>query len=384
MTEVSDYIHEKGVIYDTKGHKFLKQVSIEDGVAEILAEAQKNKDWTTTIGGLIAGMSTKERVVADDGEYILTKQGFMQLVKERMGLPPAIFADKRISFATQLKLLEEAASGESGQKEIIVRASKKETGQMVIDGIVTPVYSFFDNSTLAMTILNLRNQEALPESAQFMTLGIAPRAVDLRIVSDDWDFQIGENGHAQPYKGNLVINNSEIGKGSLGVRVAVTRWECLNSTIGSSVVEINHKYAEYQEFMGAIRQGLQHIRGYSEEMIDHLSNFRQIEVPSPMLIFAKVGEKLGVPKYAMQGVKDYWEQNGSGDTLYDTVQALTWGVQEVTHLTGKRVPNWGQRAELEREIWDTALMLQNLHTEGLGIDHYLICDKCHQTLPEVS
>ena len=46
---INDHIHQKGTIVNTKGHKLLKFVSIEDGVAEILDSAQKAGDFDMSL-----------------------------------------------------------------------------------------------------------------------------------------------------------------------------------------------------------------------------------------------------------------------------------------------------------------------------------------------
>lgn len=381
-TGISDYIHQKGVVTNTKGHKLLKFVSIEDGVAEILDSCLESADYDTTLGQFIEGMTSSKKVMFEQGEFVLSPEGFTQLVKDRLAFPPAAFNHKGITEATKLSMLGDLAKGERGLMPVTVRTSKSPSGQYQVDGIVSSSYSFFDNKTLAMSILNMHNQGMMPENTQFMTLGIAPRAVDMRLVSPDWNFVLGENGKSQNFMGNLVINNQETGKGALGVRAAVTRWECLNSTIGSAIVQLEHKYADYQQFLNMLGQGVTHIKKYSEVMMEQMSNFRQIQTASPMLIFARIGEELGIPKYAMEGVEEYWRDTGSGDTLYDVVQAVTAGVQQITAVKGKRLPNWGERARIEENVWDLALRLREMHEDGAGLDHYLECKTCHQRLQE--
>jgi hypothetical protein len=379
---ISTYIHEKGTVVNTKGHKLLKFVTIEDGVAEILESAQTAIDFDTTLGEFVAGLQSTKKVVSENGEFVLTSEGFNQLVKDRLTYPPSAFSHKGLTEATKLSMLGDLVKGEKGLMPITVRTSKGPDGREQVDGIVSSHYSFFDNKTLAMTILNMSNQGLLPDTAQFMTLGIAPRAVDMRIVSGDWNFKLGENGHSQNFMGNLVINNQETGKGALGVRAAVTRWECLNSTIGSSIFQMEHRYSDYNEFLNLLGQGVSHIRKYADEMMEQMNNFRSIQTASPMLIFAKVGEELGIPKYALEGVEEYWRDTGSGDTLYDVVQSVAAGVQQVTAVKGKRLPNWGERARIEERVWDLALRLREMHEDGAGLDHYLECKTCHQKLPE--
>lgn len=379
---VSDNIHSKGTVVNTKGHKLLKFVSIEDGVAEILESAQSAVDYDMSLAQFMAGLQSTKKVVSEQGEFVLSPEGFAQLVKDRLAFPLATFNHKGLSEDTKMNILHDLVRGEKGQMPVVVRTSKGADGKPRVDGIVSSKYSFFDNRALATSILNLKNQGLLPESAQFMTLGIAPRAVDMRLVSSDWDFTLGENGKSQRFMGNLVINNQETGKGSLGVRAAVTRWECLNSTIGQSVFQMDHRYADYGEFLNMLGQSVTHIHKYADEMLEQLANFRNIQTASPMLIFAKVGEELGIPKFAMEGVEAYWKDQGQGDTLYDVVQSIAAGVQQVTAVKGNRLPNWGERARIEERVWDLALRLQEMHLDGPGIDHYPECDKCHQPLRE--
>lgn len=283
---LSDYIHSKGTVVNTKGHKLLKFVSIEDGVAEILESARTAVDYDMSLAEFMAGLQSTKKVISEQGEFVLTSEGFAQLVKDRLSFPLATFNHKGLSEDTKMNILNDLVRGEMGATPVVVRTSKGADGKNRIDGIVSSKYSFFDNRALATSILNLKNQGLLPDSAQFMTLGIAPRAVDMRLVSGDWDFSLGENGHTQRFMGNLVINNQETGKGSLGVRAAVTRWECLNSTIGSSVFQMDHRYGDYNEFLNMLGQSVTHIHRYADEMMEQLANFRNIQTASPMLIFA--------------------------------------------------------------------------------------------------
>lgn len=382
---VSDYIHSKGTVVNTKGHKLLKFVSIEDGVAEILKSAKESNSFDMSLAEFVAGLqSTKKVTTADMGEFVLSPEGFQQLVKDRLTFPPSAFSHKGITEATKLSMLGDLARGEKGMIPVTVRTSE---GQVY--RVDPSSRSYFDNKSLATTILNLHNQNLFPDNTQFMTLGIAPHAVDMRLVSGDWDFTLGENGHSQRFMGNLVINNDPK---ITGVRAAVTRWECLNSTLGSAVAQIEQQYASYEDFMGLIAQGVTHIRSYANEMMEQMSNFQEIQTAKPLLIFAKIGEELGIPRYAMQGVEAYWRDQGEKDTLYDIVQAVSAGVQQVTKVqeygeNGKRLkhvklPNWGERARIEERVWDLALRLREMHEDGAGLDHYLECKTCHQPLRE--
>lgn len=386
MTVTSDYIHQKGVITNTKGHKLLKFVSIEDGVAEILDSCNQDADYETTIADFVTGLQSTKKVSSGNmGDMLITPKGFQQLVKDRLSGPTSIFNDKRVTEGTKLTILQELARGERGVQPITVRTSRDNSGNQQVYRIDPASTSYFDKRTLAMTMLNLYNQGIFPDKTQFMTLGIGPGALDMRLISNEWDFTFGENGHSQRFMGNLVINNDPK---VLGVKAAVTRWECLNSTIGSSVCQLEHQYADYNQFLELLGRGVSHILQYSQEMMNQMKNFQEIEAASPMLIFTKVGQELGVPKYAMKVAEAYWKDQGQGNTLYDIVQAISAGAQQesalVTTKRGNvtRLPNWGKRARIEEKVWELALKLKEMHVDGPGIDHYPECDKCHQLLPE--
>lgn len=376
---ISTYIHEKGTVVNTKGHKLLKFVSIEDGYAEIMESAQSSSDIDMNLGDFMAGLQSSHKLSYGKEEYVLTPGGFQELLKDHLKAPASIFSHKRVKEATKVMILNDLVSGEKAQAPIVLRTSKAPDGRYQVDGISNARFEYFDNKSLATTILNLKNQGMLPDSAEFMTLGIAPRAVDMRIISPEWDFTLGENGHSQRFMGNMVVNNNLKGT---GVKVAVTRWECLNSTLGSSVFDLQHKYADYNEYLEVIGQSVTLIKRYSEEMMGQMDEFRSIESNSPIALFDKIGKDLKIPSFVMKAVKAYWQDQGQDNTVYGITQAFVAGVQQVTAVQGSRLPNWGERARIEGQVWNMALHLRELHQDGPGIDHYLVCDKCHQHLPE--
>lgn len=341
--------------------------SLETVRDEVMAKSRYNRDYVTTLPAFVEGMVHPLAVNTPDGELALTPSGFRQLVKDRLALQPAIFENAKVSNDTKLRILKEVAFGlDDRQMKVRVNGSQ-------IDAFVSDEYAFFDNRTLVMTLWQMREEGLLPQETAAMTFYISPngRDMNLRLVSPEiWDFAITERAGVQKLHGNLVISNNELGHGSFQAKVALTRHSCLNSTIGSSVWKVDHRLASYDDFRKALGDSVAHIHSYSKEMADHMRSMQNISVQTPLLIFEKIGEELGIPRYAMAKAQEYWEDEGSGESMYDIVQSVAAGTRAITVPAGRRQPNWDKRQVIEENLWTTAMALHNMHVEGQSVNEW--------------
>lgn len=344
--------------------------SLLETAERVWASSVGKKDYTTTLGDFVGGMENTRTVNSPEGELVLSPHGFRQLARDRFGLPPAIFENKAVRTATKLAILADMVTNGHGDERIKVRINGNQ-----IDSILSNDYSFFDNADLMLALVQLQQQGKLPEKTGVMKFGLDNngRNMHLRLVSpDDWDFKIGENGHSQPFHGNMVISNNEIAMGSFQARVAITRGSCLNSTIGQSLFAVTHRFANREQFVLELAKASGQIGAYANEMGLHMSHLQNIPIETPLLIFQRIAEVMKVPSYVMNNTIRYWQDNGSPNSLYDIVQSVAAGSREVTVAEGKRKPNWDNRTEIESKLWILAEKLREDHLQGHSVEEFYL------------
>lgn len=337
---------------------------------QVLAKSANRRDYSTRLGDFVEGFQTVTEVNSPEGILTLTPHGFQQLAKDRFGLPPAIFAHKGVSSETKLQILRDMVHNGFGDDVVKVRVAGSQ-----VEAIVSNDYSFFDNADLVTALLQLQNQNLLPKDTQVMKHNLSPDGRDLHmrlVAPDEWDFTLGENGNSKQFHGNLVISNNEIAMGSFAAQVAITRTACLNSTIGQSLFKVEHRFADRGDFLNQLGNAVKHINGYSNEMGDNMRKFQHVNVDAPLLIFDRIGSELGIPKYALNSAKTYWENEGSQNSLYDVVQAIAAGARDVTVAEGRRRPSWGTRTLIEQAVWGIATELQQVVTDGGTVEAWYL------------
>lgn len=337
----------------------------------VFGKATGRKDYETTLGDFIGGFQTITNVSTPNGELVITPQGFRQLARDRLGLPPAIFENSGIRNETKLQILTDLTkNGGYGDDIVKVRVAGSH-----IEAIVSSDYIFFDNSDLCAALLQLQQETMLPEDVYVMKHDLSPdgRNLHLRLIApEQWDFKIGENGGSRTFHGNLILSNNELAAGSFRAQPAITRTSCLNSTIGQSLFAVSHRFADRQDFISELSKAVNQIGGYSREMGEVMKHTQHINVESPLLIFERIGEQLGVPKYALSHAIEYWQDNGSRNSLYDIVQSVSAGAREMTVASGRRQANWTNRSVIENKLWATALELQNIVAEGESLESWYL------------
>lgn len=341
--------------------------TLNDVAEQILASSVGKHDYTSTVQEVAKGLFTLDGVKAGDETYALSPAGFKTLVRDRMGIPPNIFAHKSLSLDTKLGIIREVAK-DMDDTEVRVRV----TGNQ-ISSIASAEYAIYDNSNIALELMRLQRDGNLPKGVEVMNSFVSKngRSINIRLISPkDWDFKIGENGNTQPFLGNLVIHNDELSLGSFQARVAITRAACLNTTVGNSIFDAGgSRFASRDDFTRALGEATSHIKNYSQEMIEGMKSLQAISVQSPLLIFEKVAKDLKIPQYAIKDIRQYWEDNGNRNSVYDVVQAVSAGVRDITNQRGQ---NWARRQSIEREIWNVGQAIRIMHTEGRDVDDWYL------------
>lgn len=338
----------------------------------LMANMKGNRDYDTTLGDFVKGMSAYNKVQAPEGEYVFTPKGLAQLAKDRLGIPPAIFDNSGIRPETKLAIMHDLADA-APDKVMRVRIA----GQQV-HAVMSDDYKFYDNVDLLEDLIRMQDEGLLPAETQAMSYNISPdgRDMHLRIVSPDlWDFVIDEgSGRMQPYHGNLILSNNEIKMASFAAQVAITRTSCTNSTIGQALFKQAHRGGNGGDdrFYRKLQESLELIKRYTNEMAEHMRDLRNIKVDSPVLIFEKVKEEFGIPTYALNHAEEYWRDHGSGDSVYDVVQALSAGTRTVTQAEGRRRENWTERTLLERHIGTMVETLRGMHANGERVEDWYL------------
>jgi hypothetical protein len=320
------------------------------------------QDFTTTLQELVGSLNTKgDNWVSKtpDGEMLISNSAMRQVVTDRLGGTISLFNDKDIT--PKLKhdyILQKAAR--LPDHEVIVRASNG-----IIGAVLSDKYRLFDNRIIIGALLSFQAQGHLPgDDLQAHKLHISKdgRQMSLRLISPThWNFKNG-----QPYYGGLAISNDETGHSPLVVSPCLARVACFNYCLAKSIVKV-HRYDE-EEMSNALFDGVTHITTYAEQMFERQQQMKGVKFDKPEVLFRLIGEKMKLPEYVREATEDYWRQEGSGNSVYDVVQALTWGSQAFTDHSEKK-QRWADRDDLETKIWSWADdEVMNLHTSGGDIN----------------
>ncbi len=336
-------------------------------VAAIINEQKENTDYTTTYGDLFNGIKQNGVVVFDDGKnkYEVPKGVYKNLLNN-IGASSSIVNDRDVSEATRVSYINDKLRKGWGDKEIVVRASGN-----ALDGVVSTKYNYIDNTTLVEEIAKLSNEGLLPPFDDLRVSGFnmskGARNISMRIMAPDhWTFQNGDT-----YYGGVLVKNNEIGEGAVAIQPAVARVSCFNFTIGEDTFSVPHRdTVSIEEVQNALRMGFGQITMYAERMFEQIQQTKSISIENPKVIFEAVKQQMRLPNYVFDKAMEYYEAEGSGETLFDINQALTFGTQELTDTTGRRRKvRFEERDAIEQDIWSWTQDLLNIHNEGGDVNN---------------
>lgn len=103
-----------------------RDISLFEALSHIDEQAKDNRDFVTTIGAFVGGMIAPNKVQAEEGVITISKEGFSQLVSDRLGSTAAAF-NQPFSESTKLLMLHDLAQNKS-KDEIKVRISESKNG----------------------------------------------------------------------------------------------------------------------------------------------------------------------------------------------------------------------------------------------------------------
>lgn len=334
-------------------------------VGDLVLEASADRRTESVpITELVGSMTDITSAKLGKEQVILTKEGFAQLTR-RLNIPIPVFKHADVSAETKLQIL----------RDCVAHRDDNVTVRLIGDrlySVLSQEYAFFDNAEIIVALLQLQAQGSLPEDIGVMSyhIGQHGRSLNMRLVApQQWNFVIGENGNSASFLGNFVIENDESAEGAFKAQVAVTRAACLNTTIGSHIVNVEHRFADRNEFLSALNGAANKLGDYANGMRRELEGMRSVIIEAPNVLFARLAKELKIPTRVMEEVRRYWQREGSGESMYHITQAIAAGTRVLG--TGAR-PNWSRRHEIESQVWDASVGLLNMHAEGEDVNEWYL------------
>jgi len=320
-------------------------------------------EFPTTLGQLVQGFNGVEELVGQDKTYVLTPTG-LQTLCERIDFP--VGALKKLPQHLQVEAVRALAVGNE-ESPVVVQT----TGDRV-DSVHSGEYRPIRNAPLALLMSNL-----IPKNARVYRwdLSHGGRTLDMRILSADWEVNLG-NGRPDPGYGGVHIINDELGGSSFRMVMCVARVLCLNYTLSThELMSQQHRWFNPQELSDSIRTGIAKVPQFAEEVAAELRGYHKIPVADPILTLDRMGEINGVPQYALAEAKTFWQQNGAEHNWFAVDQAMKHGTKFLTDdLAPRRHANWDERNRLEQAMWDVGQQVR----EHDGVEQFFNCPVCHR------
>jgi len=333
-------------------------------VLAVLGEkTQGNADWETTLGEL-GNAFTGGRMVqpGQGGSYVITPQGFKELVQDRLGFPaPAMLA---LDDAPELQIeVMRHLTEKNGDRKVLVRTQGTQ-----ITGVLGRDYLLLKNNAVLLTLEQMVLRGELPEDAQVAKFHLSQngREMWLRLVAESWSFFLGD-GKKDPAYGGLSISNDEQGKRSFQARALLARVSCFNYTLAEAAIKTEHHFAGLGDFTAALIGAAGGVGDFAGRMRDQLHDLKGHPFINPLAVFEKAMKDFGLPAYVKDRAKEYWAKQTEQATAFDIVQAITYGTQAFAEGIGRRPANWLKMEAVEA----LALPLANQIID-LGEDQYVM------------
>ena len=336
---------------------------------QIILATQDQADFSTTLQGLAGGYLGGQAIAHQTGEYVLTPSGFAHFA-ERLGV--GVNALRTFDDAPEIQraMVTHMAEKHDDIVGLLVRAQ----GQS-IQAVLSDEYVPIRNFDVAVALDMVLPKEGA--RTHRWNLSDGGRVLDMRILVPSWEFNIG-NGHKDVALAGLHITNDELGGGKLVAKAALSKVACFNYTLTATpIFESAHRYTSFGDFRDALSDGVKRIDEFAEVMAGQLRSFHRTPIEDVVLTFNRIGEKLGVPQYALDSAHEYWQQTGGEHNLFAVVQSVTRGVQMLTENTGRRAVKWDVRNRLETEMLTLA---QEVHEHGE--QHLHTCVACGHVISE--
>jgi hypothetical protein len=143
------------------------------------------------------------------------------------------------------------------------------------------------------------------------------------------------------------------------------------------IIEQDHRWVSPRELLDALTGGIRRVPEYAAEVAAEMRGWRGIPVDDPVLTFQRIGERAGIPQYALNDAEEFWRNDGSEHNMFAVTQALAHGTKRLTENIpqGGRL-SWDRRNRLERAILQTGIEVR----EHGGVGELFACPACHRPL----
>lgn len=277
-------------------------------------------------------------------------EAMSQLVQQRLGGIPGILNDESLRPAFKLDYLRQKASALTPHN-ITVRFNDK------VRGFVSEQMAETSNTGIVTTLGELYQQQELPKDVEAHRFFLSKDGTELfmRLISKTWNFG--------PYFGGLAISNEEL-KSGMKVRPGVAKVSCFNWCLRETI----YKPEDREAISNVLMSGLTMVSTFAKEGIARMEQMGSIEVNKINSLFDLVAQEMKLPDNVKSEMYKYWVQQGSGRSIFDVVQAVTWGTQALTDNTGRRRPRWSERDNLEEAIWGWSQEVMDEYASGANLD----------------
>lgn len=355
-----------------------------DCAARVMSEHSHRQDFKAKIGSIRISENTIK--VTDDNDVkhdlVLTRDGFKSLFQGRIGFPVKSILSEMIMPGTRDCIISDLIRSHR-HDDVYMRC-----GGGGVEAILGGDYTRLDNFDICRQLIVMQDDGEIPADirAESFYLSVDARSMHMRLVAPEWQFSIGDD----PYYGAVVIQNNELGRGTFEISSAIQRRACENMAIGQHLVDVTHRWKQEEEFIDALRNGMMGVLGAVGEMRDYMAEMHNVPVKYPIEMLERLLSDLKMPKRAHDDAIDYLAEQTRQESMYDIVQAITFGTQNVSVQKGRAIPNWVRRTSIERNAWDVAKSIRSAHSEGVPPeDFYMdpslkIMDKIAQYLSDKS
>lgn len=334
---------------------------LEDFAAELYIKTGKRNKEIIEADKFIGGLEFKVNTILygrDDQKLVLTPNGFKQLVKDRLGGNGSIFNDRTVSERTKMSYMEDLANSNKG-KALVIRDNGAQ-----ITGVLSESHMYVDNRAIAEWLFS--NDVFAIKDCRAHTSQISDDGTQFfcRIISpDNWNFGDKKN----QYFSGLVINNDEDGHDPFGVSVALAKVSCFNYTLSDNTIPVK-KWGSTQEVIGAMEYGASRLAELGNFMHEQMSRFDGVSFEHPQAVFRVLADRMNLPEYVLTASQDYWEREGSVNTIFGIIQALTWGSQKMTAKGKKGKPQYYGQIAVERAVMGWGGEMYEAHQAGQDVN----------------
>lgn len=287
------------------------------------------------------------------GRTRVEPQAMEQLVKDRLAGFPGLLHDESLSTKFLQDYINLKAAALPSHRVTVKH------GQ-TIKAFLPESHAEYTNPNVVQELGNMWVDGLLPQDTEVHRFHISPDGSDMfmRLVSRQWN--MGD------YFGGLAVSNQEL-KDGMKVRPAVAKVSCFNWVLKENIYRPEDRSA----VRPVLETGLNMITTFANEGIIRMAQMDGIKLDHVDVLFDLVASELKLPENVKSEMYKYWVKGGSGRSVNDVLQAVTWGVQALTDNTGRRQPKWDARERLEENIWAWTGEMMELHSTGVNLDEHI-------------